>query len=91
MFTSIKCAAATPSRRRTEEVPLELPTGRPLNGSDRKEFTRNAGYMRSLPGWGRSPGEKNGNLLRYSCLENFIDRGAWWVMVHGVAESDMTE
>ena len=46
----------------------------------------------SIPALGRSPGEGNGNPLQYSCLENSMDRGAWWITVHGVAkESDMTE
>ena len=36
---------------------------------------------------GRSPGEGNGNPLQYSCLENSMDRGAWWATVHGVAKS----
>ena len=36
---------------------------------------------------GRSPGEVNGNILQYSCLENSMDRGAWWATVHGVAKS----
>ena len=40
-----------------------------------------------IPGSGRSPGGKNGNLLQYSCLENPMDRGAWWVIVHGVLKS----
>ena len=44
----------------------------------------------SIPGWGRSPGVGNGNLLKYSCLENSMDRGAWQDIVHGVAESNMT-
>ena len=50
----------------------------------------NAGDLRdvaSMPGLGRSPGEGNGNLLQYSRLENPMDRGAWQVTVHGVAES----
>ena len=37
------------------------------------------------------PGEQNSNPLQYSCLENFIDRGAWWATVHGVEESDTTQ
>ena len=45
----------------------------------------------SIPGWGRSAGEGNGNPLQYSCLENPKDRGAWQATVHGVAQSDMTE
>ena len=40
-----------------------------------------------IPGLGRSPGERNGNPLQYSCLENPMDRGAWWATVHGVAKS----
>ena len=42
-------------------------------GSESKEFTCNAGDPGSIPGLGRSPGEGNGNLLQYSCLENPID------------------
>ena len=41
----------------------------------------------SIPRLGRSPGEGNGNLLQYSCLENPMDRGAWWATVHGVSKS----
>ena len=47
--------------------------------------------MGLIPGLGRSPGEGNGNVLQYSCLENPIGREARWAIVHGVAETDMTE
>ena len=47
----------------------------------------NARDLGSIPGWGRSPGEGNGNPLQYSCPENPVDRGAWCVTVHGVAKS----
>ena len=57
-----------------------------LGSSDGKEFAFNAGNLGSIPGLGRSPGEGNGNPLQYSCLENSMDRGAWWATVHGVAE-----
>ena len=39
----------------------------------------------SIPGSGRSPEEGNGNPLQYSCLENSMDRGAWWTTVHAMA------
>ena len=50
----------------------------------------NAGDARDadlIPGSGRSPGEGNGNLLQYSCLENSMDRGAWQAIVCGTTES----
>ena len=46
-------------------------------GSDGKASFYNAGDLGSIPGWGRSPGEGNGNPLQYCCLENPMDRGAW--------------
>jgi len=51
----------------------------------------NAGDKSSIPGSGRSPGEGNGNPCQYSFLENSIERGAWRVTVHRVAESDMSK
>ena len=56
-------------------------------GSDGKESACIVGDLGSIPGWGRSPGEGNGNLLQYSCLENSVDRGAWRATVHGVSKS----
>ena len=56
-------------------------------GSDGKESAFNGRDPGSIPGSGRSPGEGNGNPLQYSCLENSMDRGAWWATVHGVAKS----
>ena len=52
-----------------------------------KESACNAGDPGSIPASGRSPGEGNGNPLQYSCLENSMDRGAWWATVHGVTKS----
>ena len=46
-----------------------------------------AGDVGSIPGLGRSPGEGHGNPLQYSCLENPVDREAWWATVHGVTKS----
>ena len=56
-------------------------------GSDGKEFSCNVEDLGSIPGLGRSPGGGNGNLLQYSCLENPMDKGAWWARVPGVAKS----
>ena len=41
----------------------------------------------SISGSGRSPGGGNGNPFQYSCLENPVDKGAWWVTVHGVTKN----
>ena len=46
-------------------------------GSEVKASAFNAGDLGSIPGWGRSPGEGNGNPLQYSCLENPMDGEAW--------------
>ena len=55
-----------------------------------KSLPANAGDLRDtglIPGLGRSPGGGHGNLFRYPCLENLMDKGAWWVTVHRVAHS----
>ena len=60
-------------------------------GSAVKNLPANAGDAGSIPGPGRSPGEGNGNPTHCSCLENTMDRGAWWATVHGTAkELDVT-
>ena len=46
-----------------------------------------AGDVSLIPGSGRSPGGGHGNPLHYSCLENPMDRGAWWATVHGASKS----
>ena len=59
-----------------------------------KKLRANAGDIKdmgSIPGSGRSPAIGNGNPLQNSCLENFMDRGAWWASIHGVAKSNRTE
>ena len=61
---------------------MELP-----GGSDGKASAHNEEAPSSIPGLERSPGEGNGNRLQYFCLENSMDRGAWWAIVHGVAKS----
>ena len=61
------------------------------DGSEDKESTYNVGDPGSIPELGRSPGEGNGNPLQYSCLENPMDRGAWWASPWDGKESDTTE
>ena len=58
-----------------------------LGGSDGKESACNAGDLDSIPGLRRSPGEGNGNPLQYSCLGNPMERGAWYAIGQGVAQS----
>ena len=55
--------------------------------SEDKVSACNVGDWGSIPGLGRSPGEGNGNPLQYSCLENPMNREAWWATVHRVAKS----
>ena len=56
-------------------------------GSDGKASAHSVGDLGLIPELGRSPGERNGNPLQYSCLENSMDGGARWATVHGVAKS----
>ena len=56
-----------------------------------KKFACNAGDVGSIPGSGRPAGGGHDNPLQYSCLENPMDRGAWWATVHSITQSDMTE
>ena len=56
-------------------------------GSDSKESVCNAGDLDSVSELGKSPGGGNAYPLQCSCLENSMDRGAWWATVHGVAKS----
>ena len=56
-------------------------------GSVAKESTCKAPDPSLNPRWGKSPGEGHGNPLLYSCLENPMDRGAWWATDHGVTKS----
>ena len=64
---------------------LDLNQGFP-SGSDSKESVCNEGDPGSIPGLRRFPGEGKGNPLQYSCLENAMDRGAWWATVYGVTK-----
>ena len=61
-----------------------------LGGSHSKESACNVGDLGSIPGLVSSPGEGNRYPLRSSCLENPVNTGAWWAILHGVAELDAT-
>ena len=61
--------------------------GRTFPGGSGKEPVCNAGDLGLILGLGRSPGERNGYPLQYCCLENSVDRGAWWATVHAGAKS----
>ena len=54
-----------------------------------KESACNAGSTGLIPGLERSPGERRGSPLLYSCRETPMDRGAWWTTVHGIAKSQI--
>ena len=80
-YSSILASRTSHPKKELKEI-LGFP-----GGSEVKASACNAGDTSSIPGLGRSPGEGNGNPLQYSCLENPMDRGAWWASVHGVAKS----
>ena len=65
---------------------LKIKRGFP-DSSAGKESACNAGDLGLVPGLGKSPGERNGSPLQYSCLENSMDREAWWATVHGITKS----
>jgi len=69
----------------TEQITTD-PVGLP-GGSVVKTVPANAGGTGLIPELERSPGEGNGNLLQYSCLENPMDRGAWWATSMGSQKS----
>ena len=58
-------------------------------GSVVKNLPANTGDEGSIPALGKSPGERNGNPLQYSCLGNPMDRGAWWATVHTVSKKSL--
>ena len=78
-------AATLPPKKRGSKKYLDFP-----GGSDGKVSPYNVRDLGSIPGLERSPGERNGNPLQYSCLENPMYRGSWQAKV-GCKESDMTE
>jgi len=73
--------------RGTERDVVQIYTLGFPGGTRSKESTCNVGDPVLIPKSERSPGVGNGNPLQYSCLENPMDRGAWWGTVHGVAKS----
>ena len=71
------------------KAPFYLPKGLPWWPSG-KESAYQAGDVGSIPGSGRSPGDRNDNPLQYSCLGNPMDRGAWQAIVHGDSKDSGT-
>ena len=87
--SSISFAASEVGGRRDKasEIP-KMGAGTSDDGSsDGKESACNAGDLGLTPGSGRSPGERYGNPLQYSCLKNSMDRGAWLATVHGITKN----
>ena len=75
---------------RRDRLPTPVFLGFP-GGSDGRESIHNEGDLGLIPVLGRSPRGGHGNPLQYSYLENPMDRGAWWAIIHGVTESDTTK
>ena len=82
IILTLKRGLGFPGSSAGKRICLQCPVG-----SDSKESSHDVGDLGLIPGLGRSPGEGNGNVLQYSCLENSMDRGAWWVTVHRVPKS----
>ena len=72
--------------KNTENPQNDTLLGLPLVAKTVKKSPANAGDTGLMPGLGTSSGEGIGNPLQYSCLENPMDRGAWWATVYGVAK-----
>ena len=72
---------------RRDRLPTPVFLGFPGGSDDKESASCNAEDLGSIPGLGRSPGEGHGNPLQYSCLENPMDKGAWWAIVHGVTKN----
>jgi len=71
IILTLKRGLGFPGSSAGKRICLQCPVG-----SDGKESSHNMGDLGLIPGLGRSPGEGNGNILQYSCLENSMDRGA---------------
>ena len=76
-----------PCLQKTHQVKKNRHGKKSLHSPQHLRTSLNAGDLGLIPGSGRSPGEGNENPLQYSCVENLMDRGAWWATVQGVAKS----
>ena len=93
IYAGFQICASVCERERGKENVINLlvfsPKGLPRwcsvkNLPANAEDTRDVG---SIPGLGRSPGGGHGNPLQYSCLENFMDKGDWWAIVHRIPKN----